>query len=201
MSTPVSQSYVTKVLPKSVANLKAMKNDEKHIFKRSSSIDTIKRINTYICSPQSYLLPAILTTWLKTGQKSLHSSAEKTIFMFRSVIFGSILLRFIPRGANSENPKGEPVKLDLQSVLSEIFKYIYHQLSDLLESCLFITFAFQVAVVLMTVELCLCTFYLSLSSVPIGLGFLILSSGYIVVIGHKLNMDYLIKRDVKRKIH
>ncbi|XP_066251841.1 uncharacterized protein [Euwallacea similis] len=200
MSTPVPQTYVSKVLPKSVATLKAMKNDEKHIFKRSSSIDTIKRINTYICSPQSYLLPAILTTWLKTGQKSLHSSAEKTIFMFRSVIFGSILLKFILRGANSETLKGEPVKLDLQSVLSQILKYIQQQLSGLLESCLVISFAFQLAVVIMTIEMCLCIFYLSQSSVPIGFGFLILSSGYIVLIGHRLNMGYLIKCDVKRKI-
>lgn len=190
MSTSVTQTHVTKVVPKTIAKLKTM--DEKRPLNRSTSIETIKRINTYICSPQSYLLPAILTTWLKTGQKSLHSSAEKTIFMFRSVIFGSFLLKFLLR----DGSKGQPDKLDLQFVLSQVAKRAQGQSQNPYA----IALAFKLAVVLMTVQMCLCAFYLTQCLIPLGLAFLLVSTGYIIVLGHRLNAAYLMKHDVKSKI-
>lgn len=197
MSTEISQAQLATTLPKSIAKLKPM--DDKPDFNRSSSIDTIKKINTYICSPQLYVLPVMLTTWLKTGQNSLQSSTEKTIFMFRSLIFGSFVFKFLLNGTKPGHLGGQASKLDLPTVLAQIFVNLQEQLSVAADSLFVISLAFKLAVVLMTVQMCLCAFYLSQSVVPVGLSFLLLSIGYIVGLGYKLNRSYLMKRDVKSK--
>ncbi|CAG9772171.1 unnamed protein product [Ceutorhynchus assimilis] len=193
MSTPISKAELSTILP---SKLKPM--NDKLCLNRSSSIDTIKRINTYICSPQSYLLPAMLTTWLKTGQNSLHSSTEKTIFMFRSLIFGTFLFKFLLRGSK---PGQEPIKLNLQTVLQQIAANLQEIFAIALQSPFVITTVFAVALVFLAVQMGLCVYLLSQSLIPLGLWFLTICIVYIGYLGHALNRFYLIKRDVKCKDH
>ncbi|ENN77634.1 uncharacterized protein LOC109537144 [Dendroctonus ponderosae] len=201
MSTAILQSHVSTILPKEVATLSKnpSKMEEKPHFNRSCSIDTIKQINTLICSPESYFLPAIITTWLKTGQNSLHSSTEKTIFMFRSLIFGSVLFKFLLKGAKSGDSSGQTCKLDLQTVLLQIIANLNERLLIAIETAWVISLAFYLTVAVMTTQLSVCLFYLCQNTVPVGLGFLVLSASFITAIGHKLNAFYLRKRDSKRK--
>lgn len=200
MSTAVLRTHVSTLLPGVATEMGTLtKNSSK--MDRSCSVDTIKRINTLICSPESYFLPAIITTWLKTGQNSLHSSTEKTIFMFRSLIFGSVLFKFLLKGAKSGNSSGQTCKLDLQTVLLQIIANLHERLLIAVETACVISLAFYLSVAVMTMQLSVCLFYLCHSNVPVGLGFLIFSGSFIVAVAHKINAFYLRKRDSKRKTH
>lgn len=98
MSSTISQTEVQTLTTPSVAKLRT--EDKQLKLVRSSSMETIKRFNTFICSQQYYILPAILS-WLKTSQSGLQSSTEKTIFFFRSLFFKSMLCKYFVIGIKS----------------------------------------------------------------------------------------------------
>lgn len=98
MSSTISQTEVQTLTTPSVAQLRT--EDKQLKLVRSSSMETIKRFNTFICSQQYYIVPAILS-WLKTSQSGLQSSTEKTIFFFRSLFFKSMLCKYFVIGIKS----------------------------------------------------------------------------------------------------
>lgn len=98
MSSTISQ---TELAPLSTAAVAPLRMDEKQMkLVRTSSIEKIKRFNSFICSQQYYILPAILS-WLKSSQSGLQSSTEKTIFFFRSLFFKSMLYKYFVVGIKS----------------------------------------------------------------------------------------------------
>ncbi|KAF7283643.1 uncharacterized protein LOC143194028 [Rhynchophorus ferrugineus] len=178
MSTSITSTQAATILPKPIVTLK--KTEEKPLkLHRTSSIDTIKRINTIICSPQTYILPAMLTTWLKTSQTGLQSSAEKSIFMFRSLIFGSVLQKVLSILVQSQIQKNGDSKISLQLLVKA--------LSSIIDAVIF-----YLAVVLLVAQIALCAFLLNQCVVPIGLNFLFASAASIVYLAYKLNSyEYL----------
>ncbi|KAL1500728.1 hypothetical protein ABEB36_006175 [Hypothenemus hampei] len=156
---------------------------DKHRLTRASSLETIKRLNTFICSPQTYILPAILTNWLQTGRKSLNASMENTIFALRYFICHNILLKYLL-------PNVEIHQFDRHTNVKKIFEIIF-------QAFLVSKLAFFMTIVCLTVQMCLCCFYLSCHSVivPLGLSFLLVSTGCIMTLGLKMNRSYLNKHN------
>lgn len=98
MSSTISQTERATLSTTAVAPLRMDEKQTKLI--RTSSIEKIKRFNTFICSQQYYILPAILS-WLKSSQSGLQSSTERTIFFFRSLFFKSMLYKYFIVGLKS----------------------------------------------------------------------------------------------------
>lgn len=78
MSSTITQSELQTV-PKAPINMAIEKPKPELI--RTTSIDKIKKFNSFICSQNYYILPSILT-WLKTSQTVL-----------KCLIFSSVLLK------------------------------------------------------------------------------------------------------------
>ncbi|GJQ72495.1 hypothetical protein Trydic_g5037 [Trypoxylus dichotomus] len=63
-------------------------------FTRTSSLESIIRLNTYICSQSFFILPSILA-WLRTSQTVLTSYAEKCTTTIKSAVYSSIVYKII----------------------------------------------------------------------------------------------------------
>ncbi|XP_030747381.1 uncharacterized protein LOC115875930 [Sitophilus oryzae] len=177
MSTSISTTQTATVLPKAVSSLK--KSEEKPPLQRSSSIETIKRINTIICSPQTYILPAMLTTWLKTGQTGLQSSTEKTIFMFRSLLFGYLLQKFVSVWRKSGVSKSN---ITIQKTSAQLTAKLFESFPSF-----FISVAFYLVTLLLIAQIVLCVLLLNQCLLPYGMHFLFATATYIAGLGYKIN--------------
>ncbi|XP_060532732.1 uncharacterized protein LOC132705835 [Cylas formicarius] len=175
MSTAISTAQTATLVTAAI-----LKTDEKPAkLVRTSSIEKFLKFNTYICSPQYYTLPAILT-WLRSSKNGFHASAEKTIFLFRSLIFSSFLFRYSSHGVRSALQAGRRVLISqLPSTLLGV--------------------AFHVGVVLLASQLLCCAYLLATVVVPLGLSFLLSSIVGIVLLGYKINRFSCRKCDRRKK--
>lgn len=87
MSSTITQSELQTV-PKSSP---AMPSDKpKRELTRSTSLEKIRKFNSFICSQNYYILPSLLA-WLKTSQTVLQRTAEKTMFHFKYLLVSGLL--------------------------------------------------------------------------------------------------------------
>ncbi|XP_056641024.1 uncharacterized protein LOC130447964 [Diorhabda sublineata] len=77
--------------PRSITQLKIEEPQSR--LSRSSSLDKIKKFNSFICSQQYYMLPALLS-WLKSSQSNLQTATEGTIHFLRTVFLNAFFKCF-----------------------------------------------------------------------------------------------------------
>lgn len=127
---------------------------------RTSSLEKIRRFNSFICSQQYNILPALLA-WLRSSQSVLQK-AEKTIFFFRSLLFSHFLYKIY--------------QFNFRACFTNSVKVFHKQIRT--------TFALKVAVYftafVLVAELGMCFYLLCNTHVPSGLIFLMVSFFYII---------------------
>lgn len=162
-------------------------------------METIKRFNTFICSQQYYILPAILS-WLKTSQSGLQSSTEKTIFFFRSLFFKSMLCKYFVIGIKSS---GVWSPTDLNINIVNIKNSTKTKLSDIITKSFDSNFLLAAAVygacAIVILQFLTIIYLLYITSVPYGFLFLIgclVATKYI----YCKSLFYYISKSSKRKI-
>lgn len=89
MSSTITQSQ-QRTVPK--ASISMTPEKLKPELVRSTSIEKIKKFNSFICSQNYYILPSLLT-WLKTSQTVLQDTMETTINYFKYLVLSIILLK------------------------------------------------------------------------------------------------------------
>ncbi|EFA05344.1 uncharacterized protein LOC662907 [Tribolium castaneum] len=120
---------------------------------RTSSLEKIRRFNSFICSQQYNILPALLA-WLRSSQAVLRK-AEKTILFFRALFFSHFLYK--------------------------IYQFEYRtSFENLRKHTLVLKLAVYATAVVLLAELGLCFYLLCSTHVPSGLVFLIISFFYII---------------------
>lgn len=147
-------------------------------FTRSPSLEKIIQLNTYICSQNYFILPAILT-WLRSSQTVLKSYTEKSILTIKSAIFHSILYKMIESqfiltsAALREVSITEPQKL--LSALNTVLTQIKTSIDNLPERFkrLILKVAVYFSFFYIFLQLALCLWALRCSVVPSGLTFLL----------------------------
>lgn len=78
MSSTITQSQLQTV-PKAPINMMPVEKPKPELI-RSSSMEKIKKFNSFICSQNYYILPALLT-WLKTSQTVLKYLILSTVLL------------------------------------------------------------------------------------------------------------------------
>lgn len=170
---------------------------------RSSSIEKIRRFNSYICSQNYFFLPALLSL-VKTSQSGVNTQKERTIFFFhllRSLIFNTYIYKFFMkqqlknvREFNKEDLKS---KCDLgKTVLQSIISNFYAKFTQCFESTFVQTSLVFAAAFFIVSQLLICIYLLALVHVPVGLYFLIACLGYVNYLHFKINKS--LKNDLKR---
>lgn len=190
MSSTISQTELATLSTAAVAPLRM---DEKQMkLVRTSSIEKIKRFNSFICSQQYYILPAILS-WLKSSQSGLQSSTEKTIFFFRSLFFKSMLYKYFVIGIKTS---GVWIPEELHNNVVNI-KTGKTNLRDIftkcLESNLLLVAAVYGACVIILVQFATTIYLLYFTLVPYGFLFLVGCMLTIKYICYKTLFFYLSK--------
>ncbi|XP_063926820.1 uncharacterized protein LOC135140258 [Zophobas morio] len=162
------------------------KMEEKRLV-RTSSLEKIRRFNSFICSQQYYILPALLA-WLRSSQSVLQSSTEKTIFFFRSLIFSHLLYKLY--------------QVEFRTILSNVLALFEKQIRvqygriTRVENLLRMGVVMVVAVLL--TELVVCFYLLCLTGAPSGLVFLIVCCFYIIYLNVRAG-GYVDKKSVMKK--
>ncbi|KAH0818433.1 hypothetical protein MTP99_006692 [Tenebrio molitor] len=159
MSSTVSTTEVQTISKKVMTPRKA--DDKTQRLVRTSSLEKIRRFNSFICSQQYYVLPALLA-WLKSSQTVLQSSTEKTIFFFRSLLFTHFLYKLC--------------QLEFRTIVSNGLLLVRKQFREI---CLLKWAVYATALVL-SAQLFLCFYLLCNTHVPNGLAFLIVCWFYII---------------------
>lgn len=198
MSSTISQTEV-KTLTSCPAVAQLRTEDKQLKLVRSSSMETIKRFNTFICSQQYYILPAILS-WLKTSQSGLQTSTEKTIFFFRSLFFKSIFCKYFVNGIKSSGIRSSQ---DLNMNLINIKNLTKTQFSDMFTKCFETNFLLAAAVygacAIVVVQFLTTIYLLYIALVPYGFLFLVGCMATIKYIYYKTLFSYMSK-STKSKI-
>lgn len=194
MSSTVTQTEL-KTLTGPAVPVAPLKLDEmKHAkFVRSSSIEKIKRFNTFISSQQYYILPAILS-WLKSSQSGLQSSTEKTIFFFRSLFFRSMLYKYFIVGLKSSGV-WSPERILNNLILEETINIgnFFEVFTKCFESTFLLPVAVYGACTIVLVQLLALVCFLYSTLVPYGFMFLVGCMLTIKFICYKTLFFYLCK--------
>ena len=88
---------MSSIVSEGKSDLKTITNanleEKRQKFIRSGSIDKIIQFNSYICTQNYFLLPALIA-WLKSSQTTFQTQIEKYIISFKST-FVNVLLQVI----------------------------------------------------------------------------------------------------------
>lgn len=170
MSSTITQSELQSV-PKTPINLKMTPEIKpKPELIRTTSIDKIKKFNSFICSQNYYILPSILA-WLKTSQTVLQQTMEKTLFYFKYLIISCVLFK--------------PTDLITEKLIENL-KIIYNNLK---QKVFILTVYCSVGFIFL--QLFVCVYLLCLVFLPIGFLFLMTCLYTVCHIYYRLNLSYL----------
>ncbi|RZC42015.1 hypothetical protein BDFB_010920, partial [Asbolus verrucosus] len=189
MSSTVSSTEVQTISQKPTVLTHRKMEDRTQRLVRTSSLEKIRRFNSYICSQQYYILPALLA-WLRSSQSVLQSSTEKTIFFFRSLLFSNFLYKLYQ----------VEFKSLIFNVLVSILKQIQTNYKNV-ESTFLLKMAVYMAALILATEVGLCFYLLFSTHIPSGLVFLIVCWFYIIYLNARSVYFSAEKRnrDSKRK--
>lgn len=171
MSSTISTVVMQSIPPKAITKLKM--DEKQHRLVRTSSIEKIRRFNTYICSQQYYILPALLS-WIKSPKGGLQLSTEKTIFLFRSLFFSSFLYRMFLLGYKTSKVCSiETFQGYLQHTTSGLISNFFKKFSKCFESTFLLAATVYSCCALVVIQLFV-VFYLIVVSIIIPYGFVFL---------------------------
>lgn len=163
---------------------------------RTSSIEKIRRFNSFICSQHYFILPALIS-WLKSSQVALHSQYEQKIYFFKSLIFNTYFYKlFLQNCKNVTTTKAAQIQQVHLNHIQVLVSNFFSTFSKSFESTFVLKVAVYLASLFIVVQLLFCIYLLALIHIPNGLYFLISCLLYINYIGFKL--EYC-KRDIKHK--
>lgn len=132
---------------------------------RSTSIEKIKKFNSFICSQNYYILPSLLA-WLKTSQTVLQDTMETTIFYFKYLVLSTILMK--------------------PSKVLEIVKIIFEDLRrKFFVLMVYFSFGF------IFLQLLVCAYLLCLVFLPAGFVFLMVCLYTVCHMYYRLNSNYV----------
>jgi len=173
-------------------------------FMRSASIERIKQFNSFICSQNYFLLPALIA-WLKTSQTVFHFHIERCILFLKSIFTASIIYKvFVGQCKACANSLNTRAKLCLHNIknsdaipaLEMLFFILHHSTSSLVANirrklyvlCIYAT------LVLIFLQLATCIFFMCNAYLPGGLIFLfvciyLISHLNVSVLFHYLKME------------
>lgn len=171
MSSTISQTELEKLTTPIVAQLRS--EDKQAKLVRSSSIEKIKRFNTFICTQQYYILPAILS-WLKSSQSGLQSSTEKTIFFLRSLFFKSMLYKYLVIGLKSSGVwSADELHINIFNVKPSTKTNIFDMFIKCFESNFLLAAAVYGACAIVLIQFITTVYLLYFTLVPYGFLFLV----------------------------
>jgi len=166
-----SQLTQTELLP-----VKSAAEDNKRSrLVRTSSLERIKQFNTFICSQNYFILPAILAS-LRTSHTVLQGNFERCIVCAKSIIFDSVCYRFASLCCLQVlNHLLRAYRTSLRPRLEMLAFVLYNGVSN---ACEELKRRLLIAAVYMTVaavftQLLLCVYMLTSVIVPAGLLFLL----------------------------
>lgn len=195
MSSTITQSE-TQVVSKATLRPKFTKKPKPELL-RTTSIEKIKKFNTYICSQNYYILPSLLA-WLKTSQTVLQSTTEKTLFYFKTLLISTVIYKDLETKAKEVRmQKTASTKEFFRNITTAIKDYIKVLCDDIKDRLL--SFMVYVAMTLLLVQLVACAYFLCLVFLPVGLIFLLICLYSICHIMYKVNFSYLKRAEDKRR--
>ncbi|XP_017781952.1 PREDICTED: uncharacterized protein LOC108566533 [Nicrophorus vespilloides] len=133
-------------------------------FVRSSSLERIRKFNTYICSQNYYILPAILT-WLRNSSTVIQTNFERSIIYSKATIYNSTVYK-VSRICTKANI----------SMYLDDFRDFSRHAKD--EFCMFFSERLAICgvyatIVAIFVQLLVCLYTLCTALMPAGLVFMI----------------------------
>lgn len=197
MSSTITRSEMETVHKRKPSTITKPHQKPKPDLVRSTSMEKIRRFNTYICSQNYYIFPSILA-WLKTSQSVLQSTTEKTLFFFKTLLVTSVFYRTVEAKARRQ------LKSNLDA-LTGLIKLVFYALFtglkvvyDSLKNILFKSAVYS-SIVLIYGQLLLCAYWLCQYFMPIGLAFLLVCLYSIVHLLHKVNFAYVQRQEKKMR--
>lgn len=195
MSSTITQSE-TQMVPKATLRPKFTKKPKPELL-RTTSIEKIKKFNTYICSQNYYILPSLLV-WLKTSQTVLQCTTEKTLFYFKTLLLSSVLYKDLEAKAKTKAlQKKVSTKEILQIVVVGVRDRIKVVCDDIKNK--FFSLVVYFALMFILVQLLACAYSLCIVFLPVGLIFLLVCLYSICHIMYKVNFSYLQRAENKRR--
>lgn len=201
MSSTITQTEVQAV-PKAPPIAIKPTEKPKHELLRSTSIEKIKRFNSFICSQNYYILPSLLT-WLKTSQTVLQSTAERTIFCFKYLFVSDVLHKAIVAktrtwvASSTDQVKTGDFLLAIEVLARSAQNRVAVAYRDISNALLRVAVYFSV--VFIYLQLIFCGYLLCLTLVPSGLIFLIVCLYTVCHMHYRLNSLYVQKEELKMK--
>ncbi|KAK4878400.1 hypothetical protein RN001_010906 [Aquatica leii] len=168
-------------IPSAVQQI-CLKNKRQQQLIRSASIDRIMQFNSYLCSQNFYLLPAIIS-WMKSSQTILQSQLDKYITLLKSIIVGLVLSLHY-------------------KILSNAYKHLYPILvySYKTISARLITLCIYLAIPVILTQLTACLYVIFNFYLSIGVVFLITCIHLISYVKLSMCLHYLKTENNKNKI-
>lgn len=198
MSSTISTTEIQNMAPLAVTNLKS--EEKPYRLVRTSSIEKIRRFNTFICSQQYYLLPALFS-WLKSSQ----SSTERAVFLIKVTLFNTFFYKFFQSGlrsaASANQSKAKVQKASPIPTLGVISNF-FQKFTKCFESTFLLTIAVYSACILVLLQLAIALYLMYLSFLPYGFIFMVacmLTIKYLCYKSFSLCLRNSAKRDIKNK--
>lgn len=153
---------------------------------RTSSIEKIKRFNSYICSQHYIMLPALISCLKSSQVNVLHTQYEQKIHDFKSMIFSTYFYKFFLQTFKFYSKKPTPVTKQQRQQQSSLISNFYATFSNTFESTFVLKISVHLTSLFIFTQLCYCIYLLALIHVPNGLYFLIICLFYINYLGYTI---------------
>ncbi|XP_050501112.1 uncharacterized protein LOC126881110 [Diabrotica virgifera virgifera] len=137
---------------------------------RSSSLDKIKKFNTFICSQQYYVLPALLN-WLKSSQTNLQASTESTIYFLRAFIFNAFF-KFYLLFFRKQQFSVEQIKIVAKKVIAVVISNFFETFSKCFEPTFLLMAGVYFGCFIVCMQLLFTIYLMYLLFLPLGFLFL-----------------------------
>ncbi|CAH1111816.1 unnamed protein product [Psylliodes chrysocephalus] len=160
---------------------------------RSSSLDKIKKFNTFICAPQYYILPALLS-WLKNSQSNLQASTETTIYFLRAFILNAFFKFYLVFFKNVQPFGFEKIQIVVKKSISAIIANFYQKFSKCFEPTFLLTAGVYSACLAVLLQFLFSIYLIYLIFLPYGFIFLVGCMLTIKYISYKTMINCLTKR-------
>lgn len=154
-------SEMSTVVSETITAMENLRFKEKPTSKliRTSSLERIKEFNTYICAHNYFFVPTLLN-WLKTSQNGLESNLDVFAAFYRHLLYNILLYKVIE------------FKLICKGCVSQSRCYLFDSFMKLKDSEFLFKFGVHVAVLVVSLEVSTCFYWLFAKAAPVGLLFL-----------------------------
>lgn len=147
---------------------------------RSSSLDKIKKFNTFICSQHYYILPALLS-WLKSSQSNLQTATEGTIHFLRTFLLNAFFKCysfFFKTKKFSINKNQNAAMISVSAIIANFLE----EFSKCLEPTFLLSAVVYIGCLLVFVQVLFSVYLIYLIFLP---------QGFIFLVGCMLTIQYM----------